>query len=464
MRATGFIALAMGCVITAVVPACRSDDDAKCIAPRSSWTEVAYLKPAAPEESRANFGTTIAMSSDGATLAITALAHGYVVDPRISPADAVLIFRRDGARWRHDATIRPTPANLDGSFGSSLALSGNGQRLVVTAPYAKAAAASASTGSVFVFDHTASGWKQSALLTWGKDEVRGRLGASLALSGDGARIAVGIDRELGGGGGSRVFDFESSTGSWKPTDVLPPDSDTCNCDHYGAALTLSLDGRTLVVGNWGREVVQLGKAGLTRKGPGHVWVYRLVNGDWRTTQKLESSSPIEGGRFGYALATSADGQVIAVGAESEEVVHVFREADGQWTETHRLSTPSPVWESFGWPLVLSGDGHWLFVGEATDPTTAIGTAGSLCASIEGADNGAVFGFRDDGRSFRAFLRPRVHHRNALFGFGLAISGDGRTLAIGAPGEDSAALGVDGDQNDHSAPNSGAVYLFQDGLP
>ncbi len=79
-----------------------------------------------------------------------------------------------------------------------------------------------------------------------------------------------------------------------------------------------------------------------------------------------------------------------------------------------------------------------------------------------ADLGARLARRGAGGSVSAMWGGE--HRNARFGRGLAISGDGRTLAVGAPGEDSAALGVDGDPNDHSAPNAGAVYLFQDGLP
>jgi hypothetical protein len=42
---------------------------------------------------------------------------------------------------------------------------------------------------------------------------------------------------------------------------------------------------------------------------------------------------------------------------------------------------------------------------------------------------------------------------------LAFSPDGTRLAAGAPGEQSAATGINGDQSDNSAPWSGAVYLF-----
>jgi hypothetical protein len=46
-----------------------------------------------------------------------------------------------------------------------------------------------------------------------------------------------------------------------------------------------------------------------------------------------------------------------------------------------------------------------------------------------------------------------------FGYSIALSTDGTTLAVGATGEGSLATGIDGDQADNSAPGAGAVYLF-----
>ena len=42
---------------------------------------------------------------------------------------------------------------------------------------------------------------------------------------------------------------------------------------------------------------------------------------------------------------------------------------------------------------------------------------------------------------------------------IALSADGNTLAAGAHGEDSAATGINNNQNDNTAEDSGAVYLF-----
>jgi hypothetical protein len=44
-------------------------------------------------------------------------------------------------------------------------------------------------------------------------------------------------------------------------------------------------------------------------------------------------------------------------------------------------------------------------------------------------------------------------------FGLSVSLSGDTLAVGAPLEASSARGVNGDQSDNRAPDSGAVYVF-----
>jgi hypothetical protein len=40
-----------------------------------------------------------------------------------------------------------------------------------------------------------------------------------------------------------------------------------------------------------------------------------------------------------------------------------------------------------------------------------------------------------------------------------ISADGSTIAVGALGEDSNATGINGDQSNNTAADSGAVYLY-----
>jgi hypothetical protein len=74
--------------------------------------------------------------------------------------------------------------------------------------------------------------------------------------------------------------------------------------------------------------------------------------------------------------------------------------------------------------------------------------------------GAVYVFQRSGTRWTQQASIRASNANDadLFGRSLTLSGD--TLAVGAPGEDSAATGVNGNQNDNSVTDAGAAYVFQ----
>lgn len=57
----------------------------------------------------------------------------------------------------------------------------------------------------------------------------------------------------------------------------------------------------------------------------------------------------------------------------------------------------------------------------------------------------------------AFIKAMYPETNDTFGYSVALSGD--TLAVGATSEDSAIAGVNGDQTNNAAAESGAVYVF-----
>ena len=57
---------------------------------------------------------------------------------------------------------------------------------------------------------------------------------------------------------------------------------------------------------------------------------------------------------------------------------------------------------------------------------------------------------------QAYLK--ASNTEAVDHFGRAVALDGDTLAVGAPLEESNATGVDGDQSNNDAGDSGAVYV------
>ncbi len=97
---------------------------------------------------------------------------------------------------------------------------------------------------------------------------------------------------------------------------------------------------------------------------------------------------------------------------------------------------------FGSAVAVSGD------------TMVVGSPGDGAGS-----SGAIYVFIRSGSTWtqQAYLKASNPDDGDQFGKAVAIDGD--TIAVGAEEEQSAAQGVNGDQNDNSVPSRGAVYVF-----
>src|SRR5260370_34737672 len=59
----------------------------------------------------------------------------------------------------------------------------------------------------------------------------------------------------------------------------------------------------------------------------------------------------------------------------------------------------------------------------------------------------------------AYIKASNAKKDDQFGFAVALSGDGNTMAVCTTAENSAAKGINGNQADHSPLNAGAVDIF-----
>ena len=122
-----------------------------------------------------------------------------------------------------------------------------------------------------------------------------------------------------------------------------------------------------------------------------------------------------------------------------------------------LIAPNVNWSSgFGTSIALSG--NTLAVGTPGDASNARGINGNASNNLA-QGSGAVNIFERSGGvwSHRAYIKASNADIADSFGASVALSGD--TLVVGAPLEDSRASGINGDQADNGAMNSGAVYVF-----
>jgi hypothetical protein len=202
----------------------------------------------------------------------------------------------------------------------------------------------------------------------------------------------------------------------------------------------------------------------------------------QSATSLEQSGYLKasnGGAFDFFGRTLAiDGDTLAVGAPKEDsaangvnnnflenddstrdsgAVYVMVRANGVWSQQAYIKASTPgIDDFFGSSVALSGD--TLVVGAPGEDNALSGV--NPAQGNDGALNsGAAYVFARVNGTWvqQAYIKASNPEANDAFGASIAISGD--TLVIGAPGEDSMASGINGDQTNNTDKESGAVYVF-----
>lgn len=205
-------------------------------------------------------------------------------------------------------------------------------------------------------------------------------------------------------------------------------------------------------------------------------VYVFVRGDLSWTQEafLKSSNAESGDFFGESL--SLDGDTLAVGAHYEDsgatgvdgdqgndslfaisgAAYLFERVGTTWTQSHYFkASNTDSFDEFGTSIALEGD--VLAIGAPREDSSATELDGDG-ADDSSTQSGAVYLFARSGGTWsqRAYIKASNTGEGDEFGLSLALSGN--TLVIGAPLEDSDAIGLGGDQANDRAQDSGAVYI------
>jgi len=401
-------------------------------------------------------GPTLAISRDGRTLAVAAPhedggargVDGDQADNSVYGAGAVYVFTRNGDSWAQQAYLKASnPSLLDG-FGFAVALSGNGNTLAVSANFEDSSASGVDgdqsdesaeeAGAVYVFARDADSWSQQAYLKPSNTDAGDRFGFSVALSDDGSTLAVGAIGEdsaatsINGdqhnnaaADAGAVYVYGWRDDSWAQQAYLKASNAEAG-DLYGFCVALSADGDTLSVCGFDEDSAAEGVGGDQAdngaRGSGAVYVLERSGESWRQEAYVKASNTTVQAAFGTAIALSADGNTMAICACDEDGLD---------------------------PGV--GAAQWQADIPAAERTRAVdGSAG------------AVYVYRREGPTwvFDTYIKSSNIGPNDIFGSRLALSADGTVLAAGAPQERGGGSGIDPSIIDTSAPESGAVYLFE----
>ena len=496
--------------------------------------QTAYLKASNPDMGDhfacggslpGHIGNAVAISADGNTVLVGAPhessaargINGNAGDNSLYASGAAYVFVRAGDAWVQQAYVKASNAGQSDLFGMNVALSADGNTMAVSAPWERSAATGVNgdqnddslpqAGAVYVFARSGGSWRQQAYVKASNTGRRGndgdQFGSSLALSGDGNTIAIGAtteDSAATGIGGDQTDDSAQSAGavyvfartgnSWAQQAYVKG-SNTEAGDLFGYDVSLSDDGNTLVAAGYdedgpGRGVN--GDQGNGVNGSGAIYVFNRTGTDWRQEAYLKGSRSEGNDALGFSVAISGDGSTIVAGAGDESCLvgginpqgcdmdkpedasggtagaaYVWVRSGDTWTEQTFIKASNPdLQDSFAANLAVSRDGNTLLVGAAMEDSRARGVINGDQQDDSATESGAAYLFTRSGTTWsqQAYIKAENAGEFDEFGASVAVSGDGRRLTIGARMESGGVAGINGNQDDNSMSEAGAVYVWE----
>jgi len=467
----------------------------------------AYLK-ASNTEASDMFGYSVAVSGD--TVVVTAPGedsfadgvNGNQSDNNGFQSGAAYVFVRSGTSWSQQAYLKASNTYPEDSFGRSVAVSGD--TVVIGAPLENSAATGVNgdqynltaldSGAVYVFVRSGTSWSQQAYLKASNTEGGDRFGGSVAVSGDTVLVgapfessnATGVNGNQGDNGAplsGAAYVFVRSGAVWSQQAYLKA-SNTEGGDEFGDSVSVS--GDTVVVGAPDEASNATGVNGdqnnNSTASSGAAYVFVRSGTVWSQQAYLKASNTEKGDFFAYSpVSVSVSGDTVVVGAPFEDssatgvngdqsdnighqsgAAYVFVRSGTVWSQQAYLkASNTDAWDQFGYAVAISGKtvviGAASFLGaESSDSTGVNGDQSNNNLSL----SGAAYVFVRSGTSWSqaAYLKASNTGWNDHFGISVAVSDD--TVAVGGLYESSNATGVNGDQNDNSAVDAGAAYVFE----
>lgn len=429
---------------------------------------IGYFKPSTTN-SGDTFGWSIALSDNGTTLAVgVPLEDGGGVD-----SGAVYVFTNSGSGWMQQTSLKAATATTGANFGESVALSSDGKILAVGAPFEDGGA-----GGTYIFTRSDTApWGQQSRIKASNAYANAYFGWTVALNDSGATLAIGAPGEPNSGssvstnthsasnaGAAYVFTLDSSGAA--SNQIYLKASTIAADDNFGAAIALSGSGTVLAVGSPYKS-----------NGVGAAYVFTYNSNTWGSPTYLNVSDS-GASNFGAALTLDTAGNTLAIGAPYEAAnagaAYVFTRSSNTsaWgSQPLRIqASNTDANDDFGSALALSGDGNSLAIGAIGESSKAVGVSGNADTDNSKDGVGAVYLFKrsDAAWSQRTYVKPSVSTSGDEFGTAISLSADGGTLAISGAFEQSKATGIatgtdttttGGAQDDITAADAGAVWLF-----
>lgn len=438
-------------------------------------------------------------------------AAGRVLPSRMFGSERELLVEVDEREARYPITIDPVAVTsglisqraylkasntgADDQFGFPYAVAVSGDTVVIGAQNEDSNAtgingnqadnSAPDAGAAYVFVRTGGTWTQQAYLKASNTDAGDLFGSSVGISGD--TIVVGAYAEASnavGVGGNQadnslpyagaVYVFVRTAGVWSQQAYLKPS--TNEADIFGIGLAIS--GDTIAVGAYLEDSAATGINGSQASNAsidsGAVYVFTRTGVVWSQQAYIKPSNTGAGDNFGRHVslsdetlvatsrsedsnATGVNGNGADNSAADSGAAYVFVRTAGIWSQQAYLkASNTQTGDLFGQRAVVSGD--TIVVGAPDEDSNATGINGDQSSNTL-TNSGAAYVFERVGAQWvqQAYVKATNPAADEGFASFVAVSGD--TVIAGARGEDSKATGINGNQADNGAADSGAAYLY-----
>jgi len=221
------------------------------------------------------FGAKLALSDDGTTLAVAAAHHDNPTGSSTqTDAGAAYIFdKAQNGTWSQTQKIYPSDGAANEHFGYGIDISGDGTVVAVGQSSADGvASAAAGLGAVYVYVKSGGAWSatQTQKIVSTDNASGDAFGHDVALSQNGDRLLVGAprddDTQTDNGA---IYIFDRTNGVWTQTTKhhAVGTNSTGNYDGFGTSVSISGDGKVYIGGHQYQDVMQ------GTSDPGGVYVY-----------------------------------------------------------------------------------------------------------------------------------------------------------------------------------------------
>mmetsp|Transcript_12027 Transcript_12027/g.22504 ORF Transcript_12027/g.22504 Transcript_12027/m.22504 type:complete len:923 (-) Transcript_12027:50-2818(-) len=256
----------------------------------------------------------------------------------------------------------------------------------------------------------------------------GGFGQVVSMNESGTIVAVGALYYPNNKGSITVF--ELINGNWtQKGNVIEGLSEL---SQFGPSVDLSQDGLTLVMGEGGSLVTQ--DLDTVR-----VFEFNGTTSTWDQLGGMIQGDPVQNIQFGFSVAISDDGSIVAVGAPLQNIrsgkVYTFRRVGNAWESIADITNLVPF-SVFGYSVSLSGDGKTLACGAPEGTTDPLSFTQNGYVQIyqlfEGSGIASEWIPYGGDINYEGSLKDELFARQqARFGESVSLSKDGSRLAIGA---------------------------------